>query len=373
MSIGVPDRVVGGEQASRECPNCHSIRIWKDGLRGNIQRYLCRDCAYRFSQHNSFKECQTISNCQACGEGIDLAALESQKTGQWEATLLDYAWKLKKRGLAETTITARTYRLRNLAKKGADLNNPDSVETVLATESWTPINKHCFVMAYKSYTQTRGITWTPIKTSHESKQPFIPLESEIDQLIAGCGKKTSAFLQTLKETGARCGEAIKLKWTDLNSENNTLAINDPEKHSNSRTLKVSSKLVAMLNNLSTKTEYIFNSTPQVAQANYSRQRNRLAVTLQNPRLRQIHFHTLRHWKATMEYQRTRDILFVKHLLGHKRLENTEIYTHLIDFHSDEYAVQTAKTLDEETSLIENGFELVRYSQQDNLAIYRKRK
>ena len=28
-----------------------------------------------------------------------------------------------------------------------------------------------------------------------------------------------------------------------------------------------------------------------------------------------HFHTLRHWKATMEYQRTRDILYVKKHLG----------------------------------------------------------
>lgn len=99
----------------------------------------------------------------------------------------------------------------------------------------------------------------------------------------------------------------------------------------------------------------------------------MAIKVQNPRLQQIHFHTLRHLKATLEYHRTRDILHVKRLLGHKRLENTEIYTHLIDFPSDEYHVVTASTLKEEQQLIEDGFEFVRYSEKDQLALYRKRK
>jgi len=31
-------KVVGGEEASRECPNCHSKIIWKDGLRETKER-----------------------------------------------------------------------------------------------------------------------------------------------------------------------------------------------------------------------------------------------------------------------------------------------------------------------------------------------
>jgi DNA-directed RNA polymerase subunit RPC12/RpoP len=35
------------------CPECGSQRYFKDGMRqtgiGKIQRYLCRDCCYRFS------------------------------------------------------------------------------------------------------------------------------------------------------------------------------------------------------------------------------------------------------------------------------------------------------------------------------------
>lgn len=46
---------VGGELAKRECPYCHSKRIWKDSVRktkkyGLVQRFICRDCGYRFSE-----------------------------------------------------------------------------------------------------------------------------------------------------------------------------------------------------------------------------------------------------------------------------------------------------------------------------------
>ena len=36
-----------------KCPECGSRRLYRDGIRytnsGNVQRYLCRDCGYRFS------------------------------------------------------------------------------------------------------------------------------------------------------------------------------------------------------------------------------------------------------------------------------------------------------------------------------------
>ena len=73
------------------------------------------------------------------------------------------------------------------------------------------------------------------------------------------------------------------------------------------------------------------------------------------------------------HHRPKDILHVKRILGHKKLENTEIYTHLIDFGSDEWHVAHAKNLDEESKLLEAGFEYVRYSDRDGVAIYRTRK
>jgi hypothetical protein len=64
---------------------------------------------------------------------------------------------------------------------------------------------------------------------------------------------------------------------------------------------------------------------------------------------------------------------VQQLLGHKKLENTDFYTQLLDFESDEWHVAYATNLEEENKLIEAGFGFIRYSEKDQVAIYRKRK
>ena len=45
----------------------------------------------------------------------------------------------------------------------------------------------------------------------------------------------------------------------------------------------------------------------------------------------------------------------------------------MDFENNEWHVAHAKNLGEEDKLIEAGFEYVRYSSKDEVAIYRKRK
>jgi integrase len=129
----------------------------------------------------------------------------------------------------------------------------------------------------------------------------------------------------------------------------------------------------MVNLLPKTQEYVFNPNVNTIRKCFLKQRKRIDRTLQNPRLNQISFHTFRHWKASIEYHKTKDILYVKRLLGHKKLENTEIYTHLINFESDEWHVAIAQSLEEETKLIEGGFEYVTYYDKNELAIYRKRK
>lgn len=400
------------------CPECGSSNVVKAGFRllwdnTPVQRWLCKNCGVRSTEKGSsavpgpLQENSGLDSYRANGisdtcrvnddpfwrvagtrQVQSLATVETRNekplrdgTHDLPGTLVDFAWRMKKRGLAEETIKHRIYRLGVLIRKGADLQNPDSVETVLATEPWKPSNKRFFVMAYQSFTKTFNIPWTPIRIKYESKQPFIPLESEIDQLIASCGKRTSTFLQVLKDTGARCGEAKNLQWTDVDDPKKVIRINDPEKGSNSRTVHVTPKTLAMLNALPKRGIYVFSpqagtdKPPKIRSITsvFSRQRNRLAVRIQNPRLKQIHFHTLRHWKATMEYAKTRDILYVKQLLGHKRLENTEVYTHLVDFATEDYTVRRPKASKEEDELIEAGFEYVRYDDKEQCPIYRKRK
>lgn len=100
-------------------------------------------------------------------------------------------------------------------------------------------------------------------------------------------------------------------------------------------------------------------------------KNDRSIKLQNERIKKITFHTFRHWKATTEYAKTKDILRVMKMLGHKSIQNTLLYTQLVNFENDEYHSSTAKTVEEAQKLVEAGFEYV--CNFEDIKLFRKRK
>jgi len=107
---------------------------------------------------------------------------------------------------------------------------------------------------------------------------------------------------------------------------------------------------------------------------FEKQRRRIAFKLGNPRLLKISFHTFRHFKGTMEYYKTKDILHVMQVLGHKNIKNTLTYAHLVENmenREDEYVSKVAKTVDEARALVEAGFEYV--CDVEGYKLFRKRK
>ena len=126
-----------------------------------------------------------------------------------------------------------------------------------------------------------------------------------------------------------------------------------------------------LNALPKDKEGPFKSCQTNLYRNFESQRKKLANKLQNPRLLRITFHTFRHWKATMEYHKTKDILHVMQLLGHRNIKNTLVYTQLVNFESDDYHSATARTVEEARKLVETGFEYA--CTHDDIMLFRKRK
>lgn len=94
----------------------------------------------------------------------------------------------------------------------------------------------------------------------------------------------------------RSGEAQKLKWVDVDFQRRIITLNEPEKGSLPRIWNnLTGKLLGMVNALPRKSPYVFGDcTPNSLKATYTKARWRLAFKLQNPRLLEIHFHTLRH-------------------------------------------------------------------------------
>lgn len=160
-------------------------------------------------------------------------------------------------------------------------------------------------------------------------------------------------------------------WTDIDTVSNTIRIT-PEKGGSPRIFKVSSMLITMINNLPKTSNKVFTYKDKFYLGKaFRKQRKKTARKLGNPRILQIHFHTLRHWKATMEYASTKDILHVMQLLGHKSIENTLKYTQLVNFKTDEYVCKVVKSIEEDAQLIEAGFEYV--TERDGYKLFRKRK
>jgi integrase len=149
----------------------------------------------------------------------------------------------------------------------------------------------------------------------------------------------------------------------------------PEKGSNPRAPRISEKLMAMINAMGKKNSRIFGSySLNGFAASYHKQRKKIALKLRNPRIQQITFHTFRHWKATMEYRRTKDILYVMKMLGHKNIKNTLIYTQLLPFQeNDQFISKVAENAKEACQLIEDGWDYVTGEYSDGGKIFRKPK
>ena len=91
---------------------------------------------------------------------------------------------------------------------------------------------------------------------------------------------------------------------------------------------------------------------------------KLARLLNNTRFIKIHYHTFRHCKALREYHRTKDILYVKTILGHKSLLTTqryvEIYNQIYDINApDQFISKIAVTKEERIVLLNDGWTFIK--------------
>jgi hypothetical protein len=101
------------------------------------------------------------------------------------------------------------------------------------------------------------------------------------------------------------------------------------------------------------------------------QRSKIASKLKNDRINKISFKTFRTFKASMEIAKHRTLKEVQYMLGHKSLVSTDYYVQLVNFDSDDFTCQAAKTVGEAQKLIEAGFEYV--CSFEDCKLFRKRK
>jgi len=156
---------------------------------------------------------------------------------------IDFRLYLKQH-IREVTVVSYLKRLQRLSRI-TNLDNPEQVKNIICSYQCTESYKELLTNSYHYWVKYKGLSWDKPKFLREDKPIFVPLESELDVLIARPRLKLSVFLQLLKETGVDSGEAWKLRWIDINNENHTVNIH-PTKNHNARTLPVSINLLSRL-------------------------------------------------------------------------------------------------------------------------------
>ena len=280
---------------------------------------------------------------------------------------------MKKEGYAESTIAGTGKRLRMIAKS-VNLNDPETVKEYIASKNTSNGYKEALCDVYDRYVKYQGLTWRRPRYQRDDQPPYVPTEEEIEILIANSGPKYALLLSLIRDTGMRPIEVERstVRWYDL--ERGSVNV-QTAKHGRGRTLELKPQTLAMLKKHIGKNSLGLNdrifATVKTVRRMLKNIKQRTADKLQRPNLLRISLYSLRHYFGTMTYHRTKDILYTQRKMGHRNLKNTLIYTHLVNFKSDEYTARVAETISEACKLLEAGFEYV--CDMNDIKIFGKRK
>ena len=259
--------------------------------------------------------------------------------------------------------------------KHANLNNPEQVKQFIANLQVSNGYKKNLCIAYNKYCKYYKIEWEMPLYKPEAKTIKIPTKARIEMLIARAGRILSIKLSISKETGLRPVELCNLKVEDIDLDQKII-YPATAKHGSARALKISNNLRTTLQNhinrnILNQKDKLFNGNSEHYGKQYRQMRNQLAKKLNDPSLKTVRLYDFRHYFATTLYAKTRDILYVKQQMGHKKIETTLIYVQLLNLNEDEWTCKTATNVNEATQLIESGFEYI--TEMDGLKLFRKRK
>ncbi len=180
----------------------------------------------------------------------------------------------------------------------------------------------------------------------------------------------------MRDTGIRPVEASNLTPANMDLERGTLSI-FTAKHGKPRVVRVKPSTLAMLKEYMQKHNFDIDDklfpASGVIPNTFCRLRTSIAKKLKNLKLKRVRLYDFRHYYATTLYYETKDLLLTKEMLGHRNINNTLIYTHLVrfDIEEDKYYSAAAKTVVEARKIVEQGFEYV--TKINDVKLFRKMK
>ena len=152
-------------------------------------------------------------------------------------------------------------------------------------------------------------------------------DSDIGKLIAGATNKLTRDLITfLIYTGCRKGEALNLKWDDVDLQNDVIAIKGT-KTKYDRYIPISKPLKELLSRVEKNQDclYVFN-LHGVKLTDFKRS---FHTACRNAGLKDLRIHDLRHVFASKMVMNGTSLYITGELLGHRTTQMTKRYSHLV--------------------------------------------
>jgi integrase len=292
---------------------------------------------------------------------------------------------LEGKGRSENTRTAYEKNLKALAIR-ADLKDTKAVELAIARykkKNGRPITnnyKSKLCDHYATYCKFCKIEWEkPIYTPEPTTiQP--PTQEKISMLISSARLELSIKLDISAQTGLRPVEIQGdkgLQANNIHPDQNTVTARITKGCNPRPPLPITKELTARLLDYITKhnikpDEILFTGKAGNYGKDYRVFRNRLAKKLQDPTLRTIRLYDLRHAYATKQLRRTQNAEIVRQLMGHKKLDTTQKYLHLLAGNNGEWIVEGTNDKERAKQLLKEDFQY-QLTTPDGTMLFRKPK
>lgn len=134
-----------------------------------------------------------------------------------------------------------------------------------------------------------------------------------------------SIVEMLLLTGARKGEVLNLKWTDLDLPKGLWKLNE-NKSGKPRIIQLNTKTQQIIRTMSRKYDYVFANP--VSGKPFNDIRKCFDAILKAANIEKFRIHDLRHNFASMAVNSGYDIYLVQHLLGHASPLTTQRYAHM---------------------------------------------
>ncbi|MBI2451541.1 tyrosine-type recombinase/integrase [Candidatus Pacearchaeota archaeon] len=247
---------------------------------------------------------------------------------------------LKARGLSQKTVKSYLFYISEFISYTNKSNNNflrEDIEKYLAhlkDKNYTNITLNIALSAINFLYDLLGIRINKIKRPKREKHlPVVLSKEEVGQLISVTNNtKHKLILQTIYGLGLRVSELQNLKNEDIDFDRNLVLIKDA-KCKKDRYIFLPLSLRDKLKShiiLNQNQRYLFEGrngkiTIKTIQKVFENALKKSGVK------KKAHCHTLRHSFATHLLENGVDIRIIQKLLGHTKLETTQIYTHVSNF------------------------------------------